>query len=92
MATLLDDRTAVEHDDAIDGPHGGEPVRDDDGRAALEEPPHRLLDCRLALRVQRGGSLVQNQDRCIGQERTGQCDPLLFAPQSFTPRSPTSVA
>lgn len=48
-------------------------------RPAHGEPPYRLDDGFLAGPVERGGGLVQEQDRPVGEERPGQGDPLALA-------------
>ena len=43
------------------------------------QPVERLLDHRLVLRVDRGQSLVQHQDRRVAQQRAGDGDALALA-------------
>src|SRR5437879_3234349 len=56
-----------------------EPVGEDEGGAAAHEAVERLLDRGLALRVDRGERLVQDQDRRVAQERAGDRDALALA-------------
>ena len=76
MAAGLDDRPVVEHQDAVRSDHARQPVREDEGGAALHQPVERLLDDRLVLRVHRGQRLVEDQDRRIAEQRTGDGDAL----------------
>ncbi|KAG0733930.1 hypothetical protein G6F23_012871 [Rhizopus arrhizus] len=52
-------------------------------RAAGHQPLQRLLHAVLALRVQRAGGFVQQQDRCVLQQRTGNRHALLLAAGQF---------
>eukprot|EP00959_Pyramimonas_sp_CCMP1952_P126669 2649215-Pyramimonas_sp.AAC.2 len=67
--------------------HGGEAVRDDDGRAParLEQVVQRRLHNALALVVQRGRGLVQQQDRRVLHHRARDGDPLLLPPGQLRP-------
>jgi hypothetical protein len=57
MRTSLDDFAVVEHEDRGRTPDRGEPVRDDKGRPAHEEPLERFLNERFGLRVELRGGL-----------------------------------
>ena len=72
----LDDGPVVEHEDAVRPDHAGKPVREDESGTPLHQPVERALDDRLILRVDRGERLVQDQDRGITQQRTGDRDAL----------------
>ena len=76
MVAGLDDRPVVEHEDAIRSDHARQPMREDQGGAALHQPVQRLLDYRLVLRIHRGQRLVEDQDRRVTQQRAGDRDAL----------------
>jgi hypothetical protein len=52
---------------------------DDEGRAARHKALDPGHDRRFGGDVERGGRLVQDQDRRVAQERAGNRDALLFA-------------
>ena len=64
------------HEDAIDALHGREPMRDDDRRAAAHRRFERRLHGALAFRIERGGRLVEQQQRRILQDRARDREPL----------------
>src|SRR5215204_2001911 len=57
---LLDDSAMLEDDDEIGIPDRREPVGDDDGRAAGEEPAKRELDAALGADVDARRRLVED--------------------------------
>ena len=68
MRALLDDAALVEHQDAVAGQHGRKPMRDHQCGAALHQPRQRHLHQRLALGVERGGRLVEEEERGLPQK------------------------
>ncbi len=70
----------VEHDDQVGSPHGGQSVRDDQGRAPLHQVGERLLDLALGALVEVRGRLVENQDRGVLQQRPRDGDTLPLPP------------
>ena len=58
---------------------GGEAVGDGDGGPPLLSSVQRVLDNLLALGVQGGGGLVQQQDGGVAEHGTGDGHPLLLA-------------
>ena len=80
VGAFLDDAAFVEHGDPMGEAHGGQAVGDQDDGATLREIGERLLDDVLALRVEIGGGLVQDEDRGILQERPREGDPLSLPP------------
>jgi hypothetical protein len=52
VTPFFDNARVLDHDDAIRVPHGREPMRDDDRRAALHQTRKRRLHLRLALGVE----------------------------------------
>lgn len=67
--------------DAVRRPDGGEPVGDDEDRAAVDQPGERLLDQGLRAGVQGRGRLVQDQYPGVADQRAGDGEPLLLAPR-----------
>ena len=78
MRAFGDDAAVVEDEDAVGLLHGREPVGHDEHRAAVGQPVHRLLHQPFAFGVERGGRLVQQQDRRVAQDRAGDGDALLL--------------
>ena len=58
-------------------------MRDRDDRAALHQSVKLFLDRRLDLRIERRGSLVQHQDRCILEDDSSERDALALAARQF---------
>ena len=56
-----------------------QPMGDDERGAALHQPVERRLHQRLALRVERGGRLVEQQDRRVLQDGAGDGEALALA-------------
>ena len=56
------DAAIFEHGDAIGAADGAEPMRDHQHGAALHQVAERVLHQRFALRIERGGGFVENQD------------------------------
>jgi hypothetical protein len=76
VPALLDDPTAVEHEDAVGSAHAREAVRDEHHGVPLGQPADLLEDLVLAARVERGGRLVEDQHRCVTEVGPGQRHPL----------------
>src|ERR1700758_2353461 len=68
VRSVLDQPAAVDGDDAIGAPHGGEAMRDDEDRAPAHDRLHVLLDDALALVIKRACRLVEDQDARLGDE------------------------
>ena len=75
----LDDASVVEHQNAGRIAHGGEPVGDDEGGAALHDLIERLRNARLGHRVERAGGFVENEDRRVFQQCAGDGEALALA-------------
>ncbi len=71
MRAPFHDPAGLHHQDQVRGPDGGQPVRDDEGRPALQRLREGLLDGRLGGVVQVGGGLVQQDDPLPGEEQPG---------------------
>ncbi|MDT4855897.1 hypothetical protein FQZ97_902700 [compost metagenome] len=72
-AALVQDQAAVRTDDA------GQPVRQDQRRAAGHQPVERLLDERFVFGVDRGQRFVQDQDGGVAQQGAGDRHALALA-------------
>src|SRR5690606_10662362 len=83
VAALFDDGAPVEDDEAVHAGDGAEAVGDDEGGAALHQAPQGVLDEELALRVERAGRLVEEQDRGVAQDGPGEGDALALAAGEF---------
>ena len=79
VRALLDDASAVEHDDAVAVLDRRQPVRDDDRRAPAHQLFERRLDQPLRLGVERRGRLVEDQDRRVLEDRARDRDALPLA-------------
>ena len=80
VGAFLHDAALVEHGDPVGEADGGQAVRDEDDGPALGEIGESLLHDVLALGVEIGGGLVQDEDRGILQERSREGDPLPLPP------------
>ena len=67
------------HHDAIGAAHRRKPMRDHKHRASAHQIVQRRLHQRFRLAVQRGGGLIQNQNRRILQQRPRNRQPLALA-------------
>src|SRR6185437_2685251 len=61
--------------------HRREAVGDDDGGAAFAQVGQGELHRDLALRIERAGGLVEQQDARVAQQGAGQGDALALAPR-----------
>src|SRR5580704_13351183 len=76
VRTDVVDPPAFEHEDRIGRDQRGQPVRNDDQRAALGDAHQIGVDDRLALGVERARRLVEDQDPRVGDQRAGDRQPL----------------
>jgi hypothetical protein len=67
VGAALRDAPALEHDNTVGVDHARQAMRQDQRSAPLHEPVERPLDDRFVLRVDRGESLVENEDRRVAQ-------------------------
>src|SRR5213593_1793839 len=79
VRSLLDNPAVVEHDDAVGASDRGQPVSDDEGRSAREEPAQALLDPALGPDIDRRRRLVQDEDPRVREECAGERDELALA-------------
>ena len=99
MVALLDDPALGDDGDLVGVLDGGQPVRDDQRGAPAAQLVECLLDQDLGGVVQRGGGLVEDQDRRVLEEDARDGQPLLLAAgqlefpvanQTFGGRDPAS--
>jgi hypothetical protein len=76
---VLDEQDAVRMDD------GREPVRDGDRGAAGAQNGQRLLHMPLGFRIERRGRLVEQNDRCVADQRACDRDALALAAGQLQP-------
>ncbi len=81
----LHDAAVVEHEEAVGGLDGGEPVRDDEGGASLHEPLQGLLHEGLRRGVKGRGGLVEQQQARIAQQGPGDGDALALPTAQLDP-------
>ncbi len=69
MSANIVDHATIENEDRIGLGERRQAVRDDDQRAAVRDPGDIRVDDRLALRIERAGRFVEDQDRWIDDQR-----------------------
>ena len=69
MRALCNDAAVVEHHNAVGTLDGRQAVRHDQHAAPLGQTFDRRLNRPLAFGIQRRGCLIQQQDRCVAQDR-----------------------
>lgn len=69
VGSPLDDAALFQHQDTVGVADRGQPVRNDKGGAPFHQPVHPLLNQGLGARIDRRGSLVQDQHRRIRHRR-----------------------
>ena len=79
MPAAFDDTAFIQDEDAVGADDARQPVREDQGRASSRQAVDRLLNHRLVLRVHRGKRFVENEDRRVPQQRTGDRQALALA-------------
>src|SRR5678815_3879448 len=72
--------TVLQDENAVGGGCGGEIVRDGQTRLATHQSLQSLAHCRLALNVESGHRLIENEDGCVAHERARDCDALALPP------------
>src|SRR5580704_8102142 len=76
MAALLDDAAVLDYHEPVHLRDGGEPVRDGDDGLAGHQRVEVLMDRGFDLAVERGGRLVEHQDRRILENHARDGDAL----------------
>ena len=70
------DAAPVEDDHPVALPQRAQPVGDDQRRASLHGPLHRFQDFVLGVRIDRGGRIIEQENRRIEEHRPGDRQPL----------------
>ena len=78
VAALLDDAPLVHDDDGVGAADRRQTVRDDEARATVPQPRHRLLDEDLGARVDVARRLVEDEHAAIRQEGARDREELLL--------------
>src|SRR5688572_1683118 len=73
------DAALLEHHEAVHAGDGREAVGDRDHRLAFHQLEQLLLDCELDLAVERGGGLVEHQDRRVLEDHARERNALALA-------------
>ena len=76
MAALLEDTAMIEHNQAVQGGNGREPMSNRDYGLAGHEVQELFLDRGLGLGVEGTCGLVEDQNRCVLQQHPSYGDPL----------------
>src|SRR3954464_2377119 len=79
MPALLDDLSALDHQDRVGVHDGVQAMRDHDGGAVLAKMLDRLLNLFLGLGIERGGSFIEQDDRRVLDQRACDRDALALA-------------
>ena len=83
MAAAFGDAAAFEDEDLVGVADGGEAVGDDEARAVFHQMVEGFLDETLGGGVNTGGGFVEDEDRRVFQEGTGDGEALFFAYAEF---------
>ena len=70
MRSMLNNASALHHQNLVGAANGGEAMGDDERRAPLHEIGQPFLNQRLGFRVEARGGFVQNQDARVGENRS----------------------
>ena len=81
---LFDDAAMLEHDDPIDAMNGGEPMRHDESGSAVHQFLDRFHDGSFGGGIERGGRLVEQQDRRVLEKGARDPDALPLADAEMT--------
>jgi len=65
----FDDAAFFEHDDIVGMLHSRQPVRDYEHRALAHQPLERVLDQAFGFAVERAGGFIEDQYRCVFEQR-----------------------
>ena len=78
VRALLNHAAMVEDVDAVGVAHGAQAVGDDEAGAMRHEMLQRLLNLPFGLGIDAGSGFIEQQNRWIAQQSTGDADALLF--------------
>ncbi|CAA9321894.1 MAG: hypothetical protein AVDCRST_MAG40-1504, partial [uncultured Gemmatimonadaceae bacterium] len=85
VGALLDHAALVDHEDEVRARDRGQAVGHHERRPPLHEPLERGEDDGLRARVDRGGRLVEDEDRRVLEEGAGHRDALALAARQARP-------
>ena len=91
MRTFLHDASLIHDKDAM-GLENGCQAMGIERRAPLHQPVERFLHKGLALGVERGGRLIQQQHRCVLEDGARDRDTLTLPARERDAPSPTCVS
>ena len=83
MGSAFDDLPGFNHENLIGLANRRQPMGDDKGGPALHQEIERLLNQRFTLTVERTSGFVQDQNTGVGENGSGNRDPLPLAPGEF---------
>ena len=78
MAAGLGDFAVLDHQNAVRAADGGQPVGDDEARAARKRGMDGVLDLLFGFGIDRRGRLVQHEDGGLADQRACEGDQLLL--------------
>ena len=79
VRALFNDGAVFHDEDEIGIANSRQAVGDDEGGAICAQCVHRFLDEYLSAGIDRRGGFVENEQRGLGQKRTGNGDELALA-------------
>ena len=79
VLAVLDDLAALDHQNGVGVHDGVQAVGDHDGGAVLAEMLDRLLHALFGFGIQRGGRLIEQDDRRVLDQRARHRDALALA-------------
>ena len=91
VGAAFGDPAVVEHDDLVGSGDGVQSMSDHQHRTVSGQPVERLLDKVFRFRIGVRCGLVEDEDRCVGEDGTGDGEPLPFPPESPLP-APSTVS
>ena len=92
MFTALGDDAILQHQNLIGADHGGQPVGDDQRRAVLRDIIERGLNFALGMGIERRGASSRIRIGGDFSKVRAMATRCFSPPESFRPRSPTSVS
>jgi hypothetical protein len=81
MAAPLDDAARVEHDDLVGVAYRRQPVGNDEHGTLPHQPLDGLLHEPLGLGIERAGGFIQDENRGVAQQGSGNGNALALAPR-----------
>jgi hypothetical protein len=85
VGAAFSDLAGIQHDDLVRADYRRQAMGDDDGGSVLRHIVEGRLDGFLGPAVERGSGFVEDQDRRILEEGSGDCHPLLLAAAELQP-------